>query len=244
MAKEKFIGAMELVTLNPARAEQIGREVLSIAASALYWLEDTEFEDSAHLEMHSYGKYMRENLNSGCELFWNGSEYERRCPVDISHKRFGFSIGYVGSRMCGICGDDASECPHFEDTVYEVTGGPNRSGYCPVCSTKGCIEHLPENTYRVRPTIIVSIAEIFEVSIVSKPVQPDARLKAIPVDREKLIEALGPNFVYGETVNCDKCIKPCEGFETLPDDLPGDHPNTTHLVGTPVVPESADRVET
>jgi hypothetical protein len=99
-----------------------------------------------------------------------------------------------------------------------------------VCAKKDC-NHAPEETYRVPAIVIITRLEVFEVSLVSKPVQPDARLTAISVRNEELKEELGPRFRLGMRVSCDKCLYPCQGFDTLSGQFPGGHPDTTALLG-------------
>lgn len=111
-AKKHFGRELRLTEFAPDEAESGAREALAIAASALHWLEDSAYEDEAHRELHRYGTYVRQHFPEGCHLEWNGDAYYRTCPVDIAHKRPGFSIGFVGNRLCSICSEDVSECPH------------------------------------------------------------------------------------------------------------------------------------
>jgi hypothetical protein len=78
------------------------------------WLEDTPEFEIAHLELHTAGRFARENFAKGCRPEPKGDgSFVHRCPVFIAHKRFGFSIGATGNAICSICGGDASECPTF-----------------------------------------------------------------------------------------------------------------------------------
>jgi hypothetical protein len=188
--------------------------------SAFNWLEDTHFEEDVHAELHKMGRSVRERFPEGCGLIWVGNRYEHRCPVALCHTRFGFSVGMIVSeRRCSICGDDPSECSHRENVLYEVPGGPGPGGSCPVCLKDSC-EHSSHQTYPVRRFVhIDKIEAINEVSIVSRPRSPDARLLGIPVDRDVLEEALGQEFQYGQdTVQCSQCLLECQGFSRLPGD--------------------------
>lgn len=143
-----------------------------------------------------------------------------RCPVALCHKRFGFSPGMIiAPHICSICGGDLSECEHLGDRFYQVRGGPGPAGICPVCLLEHC-EHSPEETYSVEPvSIIKEVLRLDEVSIVTRPVQPEARMEGILLDRDGLIAALGPGFRYGaDIVTCSECLQPCRGFDRLPGD--------------------------
>ncbi|MHB8466748.1 MAG: hypothetical protein ACYDH6_19255 [Acidimicrobiales bacterium] len=214
-ARKTFNKAALLTELDPAEAEALGREALAIAESAVYWLEDSEFEELAHDELHKYGRYVRTHFPGGCHLDWTGHGYEMSCPVSKAHKRMGFSIGFVGDRLCSVCGDDVSECEHVLGQFYDVTGGLNSAGYCPVCHGKDCSEHTEAETFRVRTSAMITNATLNEVSLVAKPKQPDARMLAHPVDLERLKEHLGPDFVPGMRVDCSQCLFPCAGVEHL-----------------------------
>lgn len=201
-------------------AERLARDSLRLVSSAFNWLEDTELEDSVHEEIHMMGRSVRERFPDGCILAWTGAQYEHRCPVALSHKRFGFSPGMVvGKRVCSICGEDASECEHLRDRDYSVVGGPGPSGRCPVCLQDSC-DHSPSETYTVTPaSIITEIIRVDHIAIVSRPVQPDARLSAVPIDQASIVEALPPEFNYGlDTVYCSQCLGQCHGFDRMPGD--------------------------
>jgi len=201
-------------------AEEFARTALSLQYSAFNWLEDSEFEDEAHGELHEYGRQVRERFPDGCAMTWTGDAYEIRCPVVLCHKRFGFSPGFVvASRICTLCGLDASECDHSHSHWYEVSGGPGPAGICPVCHKEDCDDD-PQQTYVVRAgTLIKKIIRMDELSLVHRPRQPDARLAALPVSRAELEDALGPEFVYGvHAVFCHKCLSPCPGLDRLPGD--------------------------
>jgi len=220
--REQARSAFEASKTEPdlREAERLARSALALAYSALNWLEDTRFEDEVHEELHYMARVTRDRFARGCRFVWTGSQYEHRCPVALAHKRFGFSPGMVvGKRECSICGDDVSECPHLRNRTYQVPGGPGPSGYCPVCHQKEC-EHTSDVTYDVRPaSIIKEIIRLDEVSLVSRPVNPSARLLAIPVNGQELRRNLGPRFRYGvDTVDCSQCRLPCPGFSPLKGD--------------------------
>ncbi len=212
--------AQSLANDDRHEGERLGRQALEVIHSAFNWLEDSKYEEDVHAELHEMGRSVRERFPEGCTLFWTEHGYEHRCPVALCHKRIGFSPAMIIRRWtCSICGDDVSECDHLGDHIYVVPGGPGQSGYCPVCIQESC-DHSATQSFKVRPTaIITEVERLDEISVVHRPAQPDARLTAIPVDRDRLEAALGPEFRYGaHTVYCSQCLEPCPGFDRLPGD--------------------------
>lgn len=214
-ARMMFAEVASLTASDPAQAETVARQALAVAESAWYWLEDTEFDEIAHNELHEYGRYVREHFPGGCHLDWDGGSYQITCPVKKAHKRMGLSPTIVGKRLCSICSQPVSECTHMPGRRYEVAGGPNPLGYCLVCHRKDCDEHPAGNTFRVRASVQVTDFTITEVSLVSRPVNPDARFISHPVDMKALRAHLGPEFEPGVRVDCSACLSPCEGVLTL-----------------------------
>lgn len=212
-ARGALDAAVLLTESSPEQADDTIRRSLALAASAYNWLEGTEFDELAHDEMHKYGRYAREHFPDRCQLEWTGSGYEERCPVAVAHKRLGFSIGFIGDRVCSICQGDPSECIHTPGEFYEVEGGTDESGRCRTCFAEGCNSHVAGATYRVRAVRRITNAEIQEISLVAKPKHPDARLTAVPVDLDALQEYLGPDFKPGMRVSCDQCLKTCPGMD-------------------------------
>lgn len=224
-ARRAFGQAVTLTGIDDVGADGHIRRCLGAAASAFFWLEDTELEAAAHEELHKYGRYARDHLSDRCELQWTGSSYQIACPVHIAHMRIGFSIGFVGDRLCSICNQDVSECEHLPGRLYEMPGGVYDDGNCRVCGSASCGKHLAGQLYLERAHVRVTNATIHEVSLVSKPKHPDARLMAIPVETAKLAASLGPDFTVGMRVNCDFCQLPCPGVEYSGGDiLHGDGP--------------------
>lgn len=198
---------------DPAEAEEKIREAVSLARSAYDWLEDTIYDDLAHTVVHELGKEAREKFPSGCKLNWNGSNYEQWCPADLVHMRLGLSPGMIIHSMeCSVCGRDPSECDHILRKIYTVSGGPNESGRCPVCTENKC-DHSPAKEYQVIARRLINESEMKEISLVTRPKQADARIQIWPVSEHVIRNALGPNFQYGEdTVNCSRCLLACPGF--------------------------------
>lgn len=212
-ARQLFRQGVLLKGVDEVEAELCLRRALSVAASAFNWLEDTEYEDQAHADLHCYGTYTREHFKGNCELGWTGQSYEERCPVSVAHKRIGFSIGFTAQRFCSVCGEDLSTCEHVPGRFYDVPGGFGETGVCRVCLRPDCVDHVAEKLYRARAASKIRNMSMVEVSLVAKPKHPDARLLAVPVDSERLQEFLGPDFKMGMRVSCDQCLGSCAGLD-------------------------------
>ena len=204
---------------DETEAERSLRTALDLAYGAFNWLEDTKYEDEAHEVVHELGREALARFPAGCRLVWTGSRYEHQCPVELTHRRIGFSPGMiVRARECSVCGEDPSECEHRPGMTVEVRGGPNSTGRCPVCGKAEC-EHSPDEVFEVRPSVVITQAELQEISLVHRPLQPDARLTGIPVGRQAVEQSMGPHFQFGEQdVYCSQCSKPCQGFVRFPGD--------------------------
>ena len=207
-----FTTAKRLAGHSGKEAESEARQAIRAIVRAFWRAEDTDLEDDQHELMHEIGRWTREHF--GCHLHVDGQSYEQRCPIAIAHKRMGFSPGFTSKRICSICGDDLSECPHIRGRTYWVRGGPAPTGSCPVCMNQQC-RHRPNRLYRVAVVSIITDVQAREVSIVDRPAQPEARLLALPVSTERLARTLGPRFQPGMQVSCDKCLEACPGIEEV-----------------------------
>jgi hypothetical protein len=128
------------------------------------------------------------------------------------------SIGFTANRVCSLCGNDLSECPHMPGRAYWARGGAGATGKCRVCREASC-RHRPDRLYRAQVVSIVESGELREISFVPRPANPEARLTRIPVSTTDLAEAIGSSFIRGITVSCNKCLGPCPGFSDFGDDL-------------------------
>jgi hypothetical protein len=184
------VGEVEFMLLrrDPRQAaEQLARAALATLRRAMDWLEDTPEFEEAHRALDQAGAYVRRTF--GCELPWDGNEYQQRCPVALAHVRVGMSIAYVvRERHCSICGQDPDGCPHIRGRIYD--------GH--VCHS------------------VVTRADLLEVSLVSRPVDLDARIESMSVPRDTLRAGLGPDFRPDMRITCDRCLGPCGGVTELP----------------------------
>ena len=190
-------------------AESAARDALLSCARALDWAEDSDREEETHRRLDLLEFYVRTTF--GCRLGRHGTTYSVTCPVHIGHRRIGLSIGGRAQRVCSLCGIDVSECAHLPGRAYIVNGGPSELGWCRVCCQEKC-DHKSTNEYRVAPVAIVQHVDLEEVSIVSKPAQPEARFSSMPIATSELVAALGPSFVPGQDVSCDRCLTKCNGL--------------------------------
>jgi hypothetical protein len=212
-ADEKLAAAKAaMASDSPDRdtAERDARRALQLYARSLDWAEDTPLEDDAHRKMDAAGKWVRSTF--GCRLNREGTTYKETCPVSLAHNRIGFSIGGSATRICSLCGEDLSECEHLPGTAYMIHGGPSALGWCRVCGEEDCEEHTPDQQYHVAASAIIQDVEVDEISLVSKPAIPEARIFQRSIPTSDLQAALGDAFAPGMEVSCDKCLSPCEGL--------------------------------
>jgi hypothetical protein len=201
--------AKRLVGHDRDGAEKAARRAINAIVHAFWWAEGTEMEEPQHALMHRIGRWTRKNF--GCSLEFGEEGYFRTCPLDIAHTRVGMSIGFIANRICSLCGDDLSECPHRLGRTYWVRGGAEGSRKCRVCREESC-RHKPDRLYRAQVIAIVESGEIREVSLVRRPANPEARLLKIGVPAKDLTATFGTSFVYGMDVSCNKCLDDCPGF--------------------------------
>lgn len=195
---------------GPREAERDAREALKLYRASLDWAEDTDLEDEAHRMMDDAGRWVHETF--GCHVERVGHEYRQVCPVALGHNRIGLSIGgHAAVRVCSLCGEDISECEHLPRSAYLVPGGPEDLGWCRVCLKETC-DHDRNTTYRVSVVAIIRELDLHEVSIVSKPAHPEARIHSISISHADLKAELGPEFEPGIDVSCDRCLTQCEGL--------------------------------
>jgi hypothetical protein len=177
-------------SLGDFRAESGGpteediRALRAKARSAMDWLEDTpEFAD-AHRVADELGRLIRQERPEACRVAFEDQTYYQTCPIALSHNRIGLSPAFViHASECSICRQDPWECPHVLGEEYD-----------------GEIAH-----------VVITKAEPIEVSFVSRPRQPDARIVKQSLSSSELAQELGPDFVPGDDVLCGRCLVTCSG---------------------------------
>ena len=214
-AKGRWQNARRLSGQGASHAEPEARAAIDAAVRGFWWAEDTDAEEPLHQLMHDIGRWTRRSF--GCHLAYDGTRYSQTCPIDIAHKRLGMSVAFVARRICSVCGDDLSECPHIRGRAYWVRGGARDGLDCPVCQEGAC-DHRADRLYRAPVISLVrEVDHIREVSVVGRPAQPQARLTALPIETEVLRRRLGPAFREGMEVSCDLCLGECWGFDEWPE---------------------------
>ena len=218
-AKRLFGQAIRKQSYDSEAAHQAMREAISTAASAFYWLDDTDLGEPAHQTLHKYGKYARQHFPKGCTVDFDGRHYLTRCPVLIAHKRFGFSVEFEGTPRCSLCGDDASECmAHTKGEKYDVAGGwvqGLHGSWCRICGASSCDAHSSGETYTVRAGHVIEEANLLAAALVPKPRQPDARLSSLEIDDALMLPVVGRDN-WGDPIGCTRCELPCQGFTEMP----------------------------
>ncbi len=135
-----------------------------------------DLEGDAHRRLDAAGRWVRRTF--GCHLEEHGTQYAQTCPVALGHNRIGLSVGgRAAKRLCSLCGFDVSECEHLPGIAYLVPGGADALGWCRVCSRPECENHVPTETYRASLVSIIQEIDLDEVSIVTKPAHPEARIQ-------------------------------------------------------------------
>lgn len=174
--------ARRLLRSNRKQAERTARHALETLRSAMNWLEDTRHFERAHEALDRSGGFVRRTF--GCSLHQKGTNYFQTCPVALAHNRVGMSPAMVVRQAeCSICGGDPEVCPHIAGRSYDG-----------------------ERCHRV-----IKDAEITEVSLVTRPRQPDARITKTSIDIRDLERTLPAQWRPGMPVNCDLCLSPCDG---------------------------------
>ena len=208
-AESSFAQAIYNHTLGKHKeAKQEIQDAIDQISRAFWWSEDTDIEEREHNALHKIAKWKRDNF--GCYLKLEDGEYRTYCPIRITHKKVGFSIGTTGDVICSICRKDASECVHRSDRSYWIRGGKGQEGKCTVCSEKKCTIHIPDYLYRITPSRILTNQVLHEVSMVRKPASPESRLSYLPISRKELEASIGA-MDDGMKYVCSACSS-CPGF--------------------------------
>lgn len=147
------------------------------------WLEGTTQFEEAHEALDREGKFTRQTFGCALELAEKG--YWVTCPVALAHNRVGMSIGaIVREARCSICQRDPHDCEHITGDEYEG---------------RLCVREI------VR-------ADVLEVSFVTRPSDPDARINRLSVSVSELRAQLGDRWQPGMSVSCDRCLSACGGL--------------------------------
>jgi hypothetical protein len=143
--------------------------------------------------------------------------YWDECAVSLAHRRLGFSVGMSHKVLCSVCHEDIDECEHLLGRTYPVVAARNAEGKCTACGRIECA-HEPESTVSIYAQPVLSEPILREVTITPRPRDPLARLQAVEISTNLLIEKLGRN-PKGEVLRCMNCLEPCNGFTEAPSSI-------------------------
>ncbi|MEY9966573.1 hypothetical protein ABIA33_004638 [Streptacidiphilus sp. MAP12-16] len=201
-------GPFERAGAGWGELEEVARRSLNQAVDAFNFLEDSHLSDLAHRHAHEVAA-----LTSGlfgCAFEYREGTYWDVCPVSLMHQRWGMSMGFTAIRMCSICSEDLDTCPHLLGTRYQVTVTRTDEGQCNVCGTQEC-PHKVGQSVGAYPYPVMADGAIHEVSMVSRPRDPLARLNKIEISMDLLTKTLGKEPT-GQKITCYRCLHPCSGF--------------------------------
>jgi hypothetical protein len=198
---------------SPADAERLARGSLADFSAAMNYQEDTPAFDVAHQRLDRAGEWVRQTFPAGCRFKQSGTRYEQTCPAALAHVRLGMSVGMSNvMRVCGVCGQDprSLSCRHIRGREYTVARQVVAGTYCNLCAGQDCDRHVDGEVGTATCWHLIVSADLKEVSLVSRPAQPMARLTSVDVSHERLLE-LNPAWSPGIPVTCDNCLVPCGG---------------------------------
>lgn len=189
-----------------AAAEPHIRSAEQAAVRALNFLEDHALGEAAHEAVHRTAQLRRGLL--GCRIEFRDDAYWTTCPFSLAHIRVGFSAGITGSFVCSVCEKPMEDCDHLPGTTYDHVkrGG---DGSCNVCHATNC-EHDDGETYAATVTPIGVAFSAHEVSMVPRPMYPQARFGEVEVTDNLDSEARA--LAQEGRLHCDECLGPCEGL--------------------------------
>lgn len=191
--------------------EREARASLSRAVDAFNFLEDTELSNLAHQHAHKVAALVGGVF--GCSIEYSEDTHWDTCPLSLMHLRWGMSAGFTATRNCSLCGEDLDLCEHLLDTLYEVRIQHTAEGTCNACGRRSC-SHGEGEIVRAYPHAVMGDLKLHEVSMVSKPRDPLARMEKVELNPQSLVRSLGED-PGGRAVRCCRCLHPCGGFETL-----------------------------
>lgn len=189
-------------------AEEPARNAMAAAIDAFNFLEDHWLAATAHHWAHETAALVSGLY--GCAVQYKDDAYWDTCQISLMHERSGMSMGFTAKRSCSICKSDIDECPHDLDLEYLVTASTGDEGACTLCGGSQC-DHSPGSQYAMRPRVVMEDPTLHEISLVSRPRDPLARIREVELPTE-FAAVLG--VANGEQINCRRCLGPCQGFSS------------------------------
>ncbi|MFE6524185.1 hypothetical protein [Streptomyces sp. NPDC057794] len=193
--------------------DSAARNSLALAVDAFNYLEDTELAEIAHQHAHKIAALVGGIF--GCAIEYSEGTYWDSCPLSLMHRRWGVSAGFSATRRCSLCGEDIDLCEHMLDTSYQIQIERAVDGTCNACGSHSC-SHVIGDVVLAYPRAVMTDAQVHEVSLVSRPRDPLARMAKVEFDAEILAHSLGEEPA-GRAVRCYRCLHPCEGLATFHD---------------------------
>jgi hypothetical protein len=190
--------------------ESSARTSLARAVDAFNFLEDTELAEFAHEHAHKVAALVGGIF--GCGIEYSKDTYWDICPISLMHRRCGMSVGFTTTRCCSLCGEDLDLCEHLLDARYEVKVHRSPEGMCNACGRLSC-SHNDGDIVLAYPHPVMGDVQLHEISLVTRPRDPLARITKIEFDRQLLARSLGGQ-PSGHDIWCYRCLHPCDGFTT------------------------------
>jgi hypothetical protein len=195
-----------------SKLEREAREALDVAVAAFNFLEDEALADASHQHAHTVGELVGQLF--GCEARYRDGSFWDVCPLTLMHLRIGLSPGFTGQRLCSVCGQDLSECPHVPGLSVTVRA-EDHDGRCSACSGHWpCSQHLPGTAVDVVPHGVIAAMNLHELSWVDRPRQPRARITDLELPDALLRAQLGRLPDADEPLVCHRCQRSCTGLLT------------------------------
>ncbi len=198
-------------------AEAPAREGLRSYRSAMNWLEDTGDFEAAHWKLDEAGHWVRMAFGGTLRYDRDGG-YSQACPVALAHFRVGISMeARDTTALCSVCGADPRTCRHVTFRTYRASQ-MRVAGVCNVCKSEHCRQgHADGRLHDLECFhVVTSLAKVDALALVSRPAIPDARIESESVPITRLKEELGPRWVPGMPVSCDRCLGRCRGVREMP----------------------------
>ncbi|MFD9720790.1 hypothetical protein [Streptomyces sp. NPDC059076] len=194
--------------------ERLARDSLQSAVNAFNFLEDTYWADVSHRHAHEVAALTGGIF--GCNVTFKEGSYWETCVLSLMHRRCGMSVGFTSTRKCSLCETDIDTCEHLLDVRYPLAIKRSPTGACNACGGLKC-QHKDGEIENVYPRPMLGDLQLHEISLVSRPRDPLARLDSIEIDTYDLKQSLGSD-PRGREIACYICLHPCQGFKDFPFD--------------------------
>lgn len=183
------------------------------ALTAFNYLEDHPRAEEAHAALHE-ASFLKRGL-FGCRIEFEEDRFWTSCRCRLGHIRRGLSVGMISEFVCTFCGKAIEDCEHVPGIAYEKTASRTEELGCTICGAVDC-HHEEGVSYSVVATQEVKNAVLHEVSLVSKPRYPQARIVRMTLDVDQLVTPeMSREMLIKADINCDDDLGPCRGMRTV-----------------------------